>query len=240
MTIKIGQFRIPVIASLIVIIGLSILLSLGQWQLTRAEEKEAIINQINERQTMQPINLIQLDKQTAKNYFHLRFKGEYDNKHYLLLDNRILKGRPGFEVIQPIQDGSRTILVNRGWIPLPRDRRQLPAIPLIEGIQAITGIVYEPTEAIVLKEDQLNAQQWPILIQSLDMDKLTSLYKQVNKHIEPWVLRQDADNEVFYQREWQYHNMPPERHISYAVTWFGLAFALIIIYIAVLTRGKEK
>lgn len=241
MVIKLFHFRIPIIATLLVLIGLYILTSLGRWQLSRADQKEAILAQIDSRQTMQAISLSRLDQESDKAYFHLAVNGNFDNDHYLLLDNRILNGRPGFEVIQPLIAGHRVILVNRGWIPLPADRNNLPSIPSENASRTISGIVHEPADAIVLKEDQLIADKsWPKLIQALDLQKLTALYDDLNYSIEPWVLRQDPEESDFYRRQWQFTNMPPERHVSYAVTWFGLAIALVIIYIAALLRLKEK
>ena len=90
-------------------------------------------------------------------------------------------------------------------------------------------------------EDNLTADtNWPKLIQALDMKKLSSLYAELGLTIEPWVLRQDPTEDSLYVQQWKYVNMPPERHISYAVTWFGLAIALVIIYIAALLFKKEK
>ena len=241
MTISIGQIRIPVIATILVLIGLGILLNLGFWQVERADEKRALLEQIENRKTMTPVTLEYLDKQQDKGFYHLKLDGEFLPDNYVLLDNRIVKGQAGFEVIQPYRVGHRTILINRGWIPLPKDRTILPKLPLESGYLQVSGIVYEPTKAIVLKEDQLDASTpWPKLIQSLDMNKLTVLYDELGLSIEPWILRQDPDSGSFFKREWLYVNMTPERHISYAVTWFGLAFALVIIYIAALLKIKEK
>ena len=241
MTISIGQIRIPVIATILVLIGLGILLNLGFWQVGRADEKRQLLEEIDNRKTMNPVTLEYLDNQRDKGFYHLKLDGEFLPDNYVLLDNRIVKGQAGFEVIQPYRVGHRTILINRGWIPLPQDRTVLPNVPLETGYIKVTGIVYEPTRAIVLREDQLDASTaWPKLVQSLDMEKLTALYDQLGLTIEPWILRQDPDDESFFKREWLYVNMTPERHISYAVTWFGLAFALVIIYIAALLKIKEK
>ena len=133
------------------------------------------------------------------------------------------------------------MLVNRGWIPMPQSRATLPILPEQESQFATTGVVYVPTKALVLREDVLLADEdWPKLIQSLDMPKLASLFEQLDLTIEPWVLRQDPTEGSLFVQAWRYVNMPPERHISYAVTWFGLAIALVIIYIAALLFKKEK
>ena len=157
-----------------------------------------------------------------------------------MLDNRFFKGRPGFEVIQPLIVGKRVVLVNRGWIPLVLDRNKLPGIPSIEGELEVRGEVYEPTQAIVLKKDQLSADNpWPQLVQSVEIEMLSTLYSELGLVIEPWILRQEIVEDEFYKREWIFVAMLPEKHISYAVTWFGLALTLIIIYIAAATSREE-
>ena len=233
--------KIPVIATIIVIIGVTILANLGFWQLDRATEKEQLLSELDARKTQMPMTLQALDDKDDKAYYHLAISGELLQQYTLYLDNRIVSGRPGFEVIHPVKIGKRIVLVNRGWIPMPQSRATLPILPEQESQFATTGVVYVPTKALVLREDVLLADEdWPKLIQSLDMPKLASLFEQLDLTIEPWVLRQDPTEDSLFVQAWRYVNMPPERHISYAVTWFGLAIALVIIYIAALLFQKEK
>ena len=235
------NFKIPILASLLAITGLVILINLGLWQLDRADQKSQILSDMEQRQNAAPLTLQALDKIEDKGHYHLQISGVLLQDYTLYLDNRIVSGRPGFEVIHPVRLGDRVVLVNRGWIPMPLDRSVLPELPELPEQIEVTGIVYIPTNTIVLKEDVLNSDDdWPQLIQALDMVKLKTLYQELGLTIEPWILRQDPeDNELFIQ-EWRYVNMPPERHTSYAVTWFGLAIALVIIYIAALLSKKEK
>ena len=233
--------KIPIVETIIVIIGVTILVNLGMWQVDRADEKEQLINEMDSRKTQEPISLEELDLKDDKAFYHLNIEGQLLQEYTLYLDNRIVSGRPGFEVIHPVKIGQRVVLVNRGWIPMPQSRAELPRLPEQPTDFSSAGVVYIPTEALVLREDILVADEnWPKLIQSLDMPKLTALYQELNLNIEPWVLRQDPTTDSLFVQEWRYINMPPERHISYAVTWFGLAIALVIIYIAALLFKKEK
>ena len=217
-------FRPKILPTGLAILGVIFLINLGFWQLDRAVEKELILNDIASKKTMKALTLSELDKLEDINYYHFKTSGEYDNKHYLLLDNRFYKSRPGFEVIQPLIVGKRVILVNRGWIPLPLDRNDLPEIPAVEGIIEVRGEVNEPTQAIVLKEDQLSAENsWPQLVQSLEIEKLSKLYSELNLEIEPWILRQEVVEDIFYKREWIFVAMLPEKHVSYAVPLVVLA-----------------
>lgn len=235
------RFKLNIIATILVLIGVAFLVQLGTWQLSRAEEKQAIINDVDQRKSAAAIDLAALDKLDDKNYYQMELEGYFDNEHYLLLDNRIHKSMVGFEVIQPFISQGRVILVNRGWIPLPRERKDLPDIPEQLGSLVIEGEVNVPGKAIVLIKDQLSAKNsWPQLVQSIDIKSLSVLFSEIDMTIEPWVLRQKADENPFYRRLWFTINMTPDRHISYAVTWFGLALALIIIYIAAATTREEK
>jgi len=239
---RIGRylFQPGLIASIFVLLSIIILVRLGSWQLLRADEKTQILADVELRKTSKPMSLNELDKKTDKNYYHLKLLGEFDNSHYLLLDNRFFKGRVGFEVIQPFVIDNRVVLVNRGWIPLPRERNNLPAIPIQQGEIELIGEVSIPVEKFILKADQLSADKhWPQLIQSIDINALTLVYAELGMVIEPWVLRQEEGDDPFYQRLWIFVNMTPERHISYAVTWFGMALALLIIYIVAFTSREE-
>ncbi len=238
------QIQITVIPAIFVAAGVFLLVNLGTWQIERADEKEAIIAETVDRRTAAPLSLVALDKLADKNYYHLKVQGQLDNKHYLLLDNRIYKGRAGFEVIQPMMvdaASKRVVLVNRGWIPYPLARSDLPAIPEITGLVEIIGEVSLPTKTIVLRADDLTSvESWPVLVQSIELEPLSVMYKKLGLNIEPWILRQEEDDNPFYRRLWIYVNLSPDRHMAYAVTWFGLALALIIIYIAAITSRKER
>ena len=123
---------------------------------------------------------------------------------------------------------------------MSNSRATLPKIPAVEGTLKLAGEVYVPGDAIVLVADQLVADEaWPKLIQSVDPEVLSILYFEIGMLIEPWILRQNIDKDSFYQRSWIYINMSPQRHVAYAVTWFGLALALIIVYIAAATSRQE-
>ena len=240
------NFKPQIVSMIIALIGLTILINLGNWQVERAEEKEIILKDVADRKSSLPLSLSDLDNIEDKDYYNLSLKGHFDANHTLILDNRFYKSRVGFEVLQPFVvdsiDGEeqRVVLVNRGWIPLPIDRTILPQIPKEEGLIKIVGEVNIPKGAIVLKKDVLAASaSWPILIQSIDINDLTNLYAELNMTLDPWVLRQTEDDVDFYQQDWIFVSMQPARHLSYAVTWFGLALVLIIIYIAAHTSREE-
>ena len=57
--------------------------------------------------------------------------GRLDPDHQFLLDNRSYQGRPGFEVLTPLQrPNGRIVLIDRGWVPFSGLRERLPGVAL--------------------------------------------------------------------------------------------------------------
>ena len=100
-----------------------ILLSLGFWQIYRLNWKLDLINQIENSLKNDPVELTQNNK---KNYLRIKTSGQidFDNQIYLYHLNE--KGKPGFEVVNPILIENENFLINRGWIPF--DKKDLPEI----------------------------------------------------------------------------------------------------------------
>ena len=100
-----------------------VLFSLGFWQIYRLNWKLDLINQIENSLKNDPVELTQTNK---KNYLRIKTSGQidFDNQIYLYHLNE--KGKPGFEVVNPILIENENFLINRGWIPF--DKKDLPEI----------------------------------------------------------------------------------------------------------------
>ena len=71
---------------------------------------------------------------------HLR--GQFLPERTLYLDNRVLQGRAGYNVVTPLQMGpdGPLVLVNRGWIAVGQTRAVLPAVPVPQGPVQVEGM----------------------------------------------------------------------------------------------------
>ena len=125
---------------LFVVCFLPILVNLAFWQLDRKEEKSQLLETYNQRRMADPQLLSSLPEGGEHLYVRADVIGKYDNTSPLLLDNRVRRGRPGYEVISPFQtsDG-QWLLVNRGWIGTGLDRSILPEINDIPGDVNLKG-----------------------------------------------------------------------------------------------------
>jgi cytochrome oxidase assembly protein ShyY1 len=166
-------------------------------------------------------------------------QGRYDTEHQILLDNQIHQGRPGYHVFTPLRPVGETtaILINRGWVPLGVSRQQLPAISVDEAYRVVKGRLSQPSNPGLRLDGALplSGAAWPRVVQYLDYDQLA---QQLGYPLEPAVILLDPTMEEGYLRTWRptFGGLGPARHRGYAVQWFSLAFALIIIYGVVNTR----
>ncbi|HSB96174.1 MAG TPA: SURF1 family protein [Spongiibacteraceae bacterium] len=212
---------------------LPLFLGLGRWQLQRADQKAAAQIAFEERENALPQDVSQLPAEPEL-YTRVAATGHYDNAHSFLLDNRILHGRFGYEIITPFvleqsnaQRDARHLLVNRGWIEGDPARVQRPSIAAVEGTVQITAYIYrDGTKMTFFGNGQ--EQQWPKLIQNLIVD---DLQRQLGTPTYPFILRLDASSAGALRTEWQIVSMGPERHIAYAVQWFAMALTLIVVWL---------
>lgn len=212
------------------LLGLALLLSLGSWQLRRAEEKRHVQAAFEAQQMAAPIDVLQLPERPAQ-YTRLHMRGHYDNARTFLLDNRIVHGRFGYEVLTVFIPAAneKVVLVNRGWIEGDPSRMQRPDIAVVEGEVEISGTVYRDTARFHLV-DNAHETNWPKLIQHLQID---DLQQQIASPAFPFIVRLNEGGAGAYRIEWQViaEGFGPERHVGYAVTWFVLAFVLMIVWL---------
>ena len=121
-------------------------LKLGFWQLDRKDEKITLImkkTELSESKGIEPSDITSATESGTP----VVLKGAFDKKVILLLDNKILGGVVGFEVLQLFRDQSGLyFLVNRGFVPGGRTRLENPEIPKIEGFLGVfKGYVYRQT-----------------------------------------------------------------------------------------------
>jgi surfeit locus 1 family protein len=234
------KFRPNLFLTVLAIVFLGFFISLGTWQLHRSREKEQILSSLEQKLEAAPVSLQLLSKDPKqRQYQPIEFQGVFLNNKQFLLDNRIHKGKVGYEVITPVKvKGTKDlILLNRGWIPATHDRRVLPKLRSVFGLQKIHGIIRMPlAKGLVLKTEDLTDAKWPIRIQQLNFKLMAAL---LSKPVYPFVVLLDKNTQNGYVREWKFINMKPAKHIGYAVQWFAFALVLLIIYFA-LTIQREK
>lgn len=209
------QFRPSWLPSLAVLVVLPLLLSLGFWQLHRAETKQQLLDQFAARAQQSPQPLAN----HLPNFTPMQVTGYYDNQHSMLLDNRIVNHQAGYDVLTLFipQNGDQVLLVNRGWIPR---QTQPGTVPAVSGQQTIVGITQVPEHNIVLSHP-VQPVAWPLVIEDIRFDELQH---QLNRPLYPFILLLSPQMPTIT-------SISPQRHRGYAVQWFSLALTLMMIYL---------
>ena len=227
---------------------LPVTLTAGFWQLHRAEEKREILAAQSALHANAPVAFAGVDNSNgstgadsspehddgtvAQRYLRVTATGEVHPEQVFLIDNRVYGGRPGYEVLVPVKvvmDGGESLwlMVNRGWLAGGLDRSQLPVIPPLEGIPTFTGYLYQPFgKHLVLAEDVWAGDVSPLVIQHFDHGKLE---RNLGGKVYPYSLRLEESPNRELKINWIIVNVQPEKHTAYAVQWFAMAFALVIL-----------
>ncbi|BAN45787.1 SURF1 family protein [Metapseudomonas resinovorans] len=232
-----SAFRPGLVPTLVVLALLPILLGLGFWQLSRAEEKRQLLSAAEARRVAAPIDLEQLRSSPDPAYLRVRLNGHFDGAHSLLLDNRIRDGKVGVELLQPFQDSAsgQWLLVNRGWLPWP-DRRVALAFNTPDSAQELIAWAYVPPGA-VFELKHLQGSGWPQLINQVDA---AALWQQLGRSGLPLELRLE-EGPAALRTGWPVVAMGPEKNLGYAVQWFAMAAALLGLFIYFgLRKGREN
>lgn len=225
-------FRPRLLPTLVTLVLLPILISLGFWQLDRAEQKRQILAEQQTQEQLPPLVLVSGLPADLSPFRKVRVTGRFDTTRAFLLDNKIYQGRAGYQVLSPLKlDSGEAILVNRGWIPPGEDRTVLPRFDTPASRITITGRVIKSDKApLQLSQDNIAGKHWPVVVQWTDFGQME---KRLGYHLLDYIVLQDPDNLAGFSRDWSITWIKPEKSTSYAVQWFLLAVALLIIYFVV-------
>lgn len=230
-------------AILILAVALPVLISLGVWQLHRAEEKQVLQNEYDRRANDGPVRIEKwLQKADELRFYKVTATGYYDAVHQILIDNRTHKGRAGYHVITPltVKGSNIRILVNRGWVPLVGQLRQiLPDVIPPTGLQTVIGIATIPVKGgFQLGELPTITSPWQIVWPRLDIDhfqKLTGL------QVQPAAILLEASSKAGgLIRNWKRLDAGIAVHHGYAFQWFSLALVLLVMFLFVSFKKKSK
>ena len=202
---------------------LPVLIGLGVWQINRAADKQRLL----ERWQQAPEQYA-WGAQAATNIQPgqpVMVEGQYSDTTWLL-DNRTRNGAVGYEVLtlfEPISGAA--LVVNRGWVQAPSRRTLLPVLPQPAGLVSITGRLSEYPDPPQLAKT-LDSGGWPRRVQALTQAKAEA----ARSGVAAFVLRlEDSAQPGAFKVDWAPDRMGPQTHYGYAVQWFALAIALMVL-----------
>jgi len=224
------------------LIVIALFCGLGTWQLGRAKQKEAMLAAsqkiLSERRA---VPLGDAARPALRgDYAWASGSGRFPPGPAVLLDNQNRDGRAGIRAYRVFQaEGAPPLLVELGWLPLPGDRR-LPEVPPPEGEYTLSGLLAPPPAEGLVKAVSATQSSGDRLVTGLDMSALARDLRL--PALAPRVFRPDPALPLGYARDLDIlpNTLPPERHLGYAVQWFGLALAVLITALVVSRRGRRR
>lgn len=231
------------VAGAALLVALVLLLSLGTWQVTRLHWKEALLVQMTERRAMPPATLGEIEAMAARGedieYRPLRVEGVFENdreRHFFAT----WQGRSGYNIYTPLQlaDG-RHLFVNRGFVPFDRKEPETREEGRLAGERTVVGLARarlaeKPSSLVPDNDLAKNIFYWKdldamALSTGIDGGRLVPFFIDADDTPNPGGLPIGGVTPLDL----------PNNHLQYAVTWYGLALALVAVSGAYLWRRKR-
>lgn len=214
-------------AALVVAVGVS----LGNWQVRRAEQKLALQQQMLVRAELDPVNSNALAlAQTPEEFRRVVAKGEFIASWAVYLDNRPYQSRAGFYLLMPFKlaGSEQSVLVMRGWFPRDvSDRERIPEIAVPKGVIQIEGRVRASTGK-VMQLGEAAALEPGAIAQNIDVEEFARASKL---SLHTFIIEQTNDAADGLVRDWPIPSVGIDKHKGYAFQWYSLALVGAVFFL---------
>ena len=237
-----GRGRV-VFGAVLFLLLLAALLALGTWQVQRLAWKEQLLSDIAERRGAAPVSIEAIEAILGQGgdveYRPVTVTGTFANnreRHFFATWH----GRTGYYVYTPLAlaDG-RFVFVNRGFVPFENKEPEMRKQGQLTGQQTVTGLARmqldgKPSSIVPDNDVAKNIFYWK------DLGTMASTAGIPAERLVPFFI--DADDTPNPK------GMPiggvtqfdlPNNHLQYAVTWYGLALALLAVGFAYVRRWRK-
>lgn len=225
-----AAFRPTFWPTMITVPALIVLVALGTWQLQRLHEKTDQIAKLQTRSEAAAVAPPGADAVLGDfEYQKVRVAGRYRHDREMYLVGRSLRGNPGLQVMTPLErsDGKGAILVSRGWVPFDKRDPKTRADGQLPGAVEVEGIVrLEKGQGPFVPDNDPAKNTWyfidiPAMSKRAGIDLAPGYYIVADKA--------DFPGNFPVGRQWRLDIR--NDHLEYAITWYGLAVALLLIYV---------
>jgi surfeit locus 1 family protein len=244
--------------SLATLLGLAVLIGLGTWQLERKRWKEDLLARIAAGVKADPIlisppdpSLLSPLKDRApplesmgvltREYTHVAVRGRFhhDKERYLYAPT---PAGLGWHVYTPLELASgQVVWINRGFVPDAKKAPETRWEGQVAGEVEVRGLIRFPAGKGLFtpaNDVQHNLWYWPdiaaMTAAAFPEGRQKALGGPLRPEALPLVIEADAQPEPpgGLPRGGVTRLDLPNRHLEYALTWFGLALTLIGVYLA--------
>jgi surfeit locus 1 family protein len=206
---------------------------LGNWQARRAEQKRALGAELERALQAPPLDLSTVPDASRLAHKRVLARGRFVAARTVLLDNKLRRGRAGYEVVTPLQlaGSDLHVLVNRGWIAAAASRQQLPEVRTPAAEVTVVGIALERLPHAL----EAGASAGSVR-QNLELDAFAA---ETGLRLAPMVIEQHSDAGDGLVRDWSPPDLGVEKHESYSLQWYLFA-GLAVVLLAVLSFRRAS
>jgi surfeit locus 1 family protein len=227
------MFKPKLIPTLVTVPCLLLVIALGIWQVQRMQWKEELLANLSHELDAAPTPLnagMLADGLPPQSFRHVEFEAALPAHIPVTFAAKYNHGSLGYHVISlmELKDGG-TVLVNRGWIPqamrdtllLEESRRSKP-----DEI-TVTGLLRPlPRRGWFIPDNNAADNMWfwydaPAIATQLGMGAPPQLVVEATAISPKTNYPMPAKAEITLRND----------HLMYALTWFGMALALVVIYV---------
>jgi surfeit locus 1 family protein len=208
-----------------------LLLALGSWQIQRLYWKQDLIAQRQAAVSAVPVAAPQsLEDAQDMEFHHVTDEGVFLHAKEIFLGATSEAGRQGYQVLTPLlEPGGRIVFVNRGFIPAELKDPARRAAGQIAGKVRVQGLLRLPPDgrpAWFLPDNRADLNYWfwvdlPAMSAADKLDRVASFYIDADASPNPGGWPKGGVTRLAL----------PNDHLQYAITWFSLAVALLVIYV---------
>lgn len=227
------ELRFHWLVALLVVLLMSGLTRLGIWQLDRASEKTANVGQTLALQAQTPrpfeglydgsINSQKEDLSTV----NLSLVGKFQNQRSIWVANQTYEEQIGYEVLTPfrLSSNNKLVLVSRGWVTARAFNNPQQFVNDIDDEVKLTGLMI--TKAFTYEQpNKLDTITWPMRIAHVDMKEISEL---LGESPFPYIVRLNEGSPGLLIKHWKNVVVDVDKNYSYALQWFGMAIAVLIV-----------
>lgn len=205
-------------------------IALGNWQAGRADEKRALGLRLEQALRAAPLELparlVEPEQYVLK---RVAARGRFVEEHTVFLDNKLRRGRAGYEVVTPLRLNGMHVLVNRGWIEAGRTREALPVVKVPAGEVRIEGLALRRLPQALVIGDTSGGR----VRQNVDVKAFEA---EIKLPLQPLVIEQHSVTADGLLREWPRPDAGIEKHQSYALQWYSLAALAVVLFLVLSFR----
>ncbi len=225
-----GRRRLVLLAA---VVACLVTARLGVWQLDRAESKLALQAAIQTAAEGPPLSQAELarDEDGLSRQLHrqITLKGEWLDSATVYLDNRQMRGRPGFFVVTPLRLASGdAVLVQRGWLPRDaQDRSRVPAFTKQVGVVTVLARI----EAAPSRLASLGQEAPGPIQQNIDVEEQSRALGLTLRPLSVQQLVAPGDQPDGLLRDWPQVSVDVHKHYGYAAQWFVFCAMIAGLYV---------